>query len=745
MSKRLLVVILTVMTITAHAQEPQTRQEPRRPALASRSAAEVRAASRTSASSKWFEEHRIPGSDLVAGSSMGGLIGGAFATGMDAAELEHLLETLNWDEMFGSSDYGFKNIRRKADGRDYPSRLEFGLKHGITPPAALNNGEQVDLLVGRIAAPYYAAATFDELPTPFRAVAVDLRTATPVILDRGPLDRAMRATMSLPLIFPPVELGGHVLVDGGLMDNVPADIAKAMGADIVIAINVGDLSDLKKIDYSLVGLAGETLDAMMRANTKAGMKAADIVIDVPLENFGSLDWRRTPEIIAAGYQAAEASKGTRCRRSRSAKQNTTAGRRYETPAAGPPCRFRSSRESKDSSKTTAPASRNCSRRSSANRSTSGSCSGTSIRSGLDRYESITWRIVTDDAGGGGLLVSARPKTTGPPFLMLGLNLENVTSEEFRLSLAGQYLAYDVVGSGSELRIYGRAGSNPSVGFELYRPIGSTPLFLAPYADAQKETLDIISDNQILARYATSLSRVGFNVGVNLGTFSDLRVGGYIGRLTADVQIGDPSLPTLSGTENEVDAVWRYDTQDSPVMPSRGTNAYTTLRHVLKAPEISAPTEMESPDNHLTQLSGEATKFWPLRRVDRLFVLGGFGTSFSNHVLLIDAYPLGQPFHLGAYSNGEVSGANYFVLTGGYFKQISRLPDFIGGPVYLGGWLENGDAFDYWSDAKWRTQASVGLVMDTLIGPVAVGASAGFDGRWRTYVSVGRVFGRMPSR
>ena len=104
------------------------------------------------------------------------------------------------------------------------------LKHGIVPPSALNNGEQVDLLVGRIAAPYYAARTFDELPTPFRAVAVDLLTATPVVLDRGPLDWAMRATMSLPLIFPPVQLDGHVLVDGGAMDNVPADMVKAMGA-----------------------------------------------------------------------------------------------------------------------------------------------------------------------------------------------------------------------------------------------------------------------------------------------------------------------------------------------------------------------------------------------------------------------------------------------------------------------------------------------------------------------------------
>ncbi len=121
---------------------------------------------------RWFEEHRIP-IDLAAGTSMGGLIGGAFATGMDAAELDDMLKGLNWDEMFGASSFAFKNIRRKADARAYPSRLEFGLKRGIAAPAALNNGQQVDLLVGRIAAPYYDIPNFDALPTPFRAVAVD--------------------------------------------------------------------------------------------------------------------------------------------------------------------------------------------------------------------------------------------------------------------------------------------------------------------------------------------------------------------------------------------------------------------------------------------------------------------------------------------------------------------------------------------------------------------------------------------
>src|SRR6478672_963232 len=142
---------------------------------------------------RWFEEHHIP-IDVAAGTSMGGLIGGSFATGMNAAEIQAMLREINWDEMFGFSNFAFKNIRRKSDSRDYPSHLEFGLKNGIAGPSALNNGQQVDLLITRITGPYYGAATFDALPTPFRVVAVDLKTATPVVMDRGSLASALRAT-----------------------------------------------------------------------------------------------------------------------------------------------------------------------------------------------------------------------------------------------------------------------------------------------------------------------------------------------------------------------------------------------------------------------------------------------------------------------------------------------------------------------------------------------------------------------
>jgi NTE family protein len=142
---------------------------------------------------------------------------------------------------------------------------------------------------------------------------------------------------------------------------------------------------------------------------------------------------------------------------------------------------------------------------------------------------------------------------------------------------------------------------------------------------------------------------------------------------------------------------------------------------------------------LTQLDAVANRFWSLGPRNRVFLYGGLGTSFGDVPLPTDQFALGMPFRLGAYDTGEIIGSNYYIATGGYLRQVGRLPDFMGGPIFAGAWLDNGDAFDKWSLAGWRTNGSVGVVMDTLVGPVIVAGSWGFDGRWRTYLAVGRIF------
>ena len=257
---------------------------------------------------RWFEEHQVP-IDVIAGTSMGGLIGGAYASGMSAAEIGKLLEQTNWDEMFGFNSFQHKNVRRKEDARDYPSRIELGIKSGFALPLALNSGQQVDFMLARIAGAYMTLSSFDELPTPFRAIAVDLVTARQVVMDKGTLASAMRATMSLPGVFPPVERDGMVLVDGGALNNVPADVARAMGADTVIAVNVGFMGDTRKVNRSMFGLMSQTVDAMMQASARRSMESADFVINPILTGYDSLDWRRSADLADRGVPRGRGDEG----------------------------------------------------------------------------------------------------------------------------------------------------------------------------------------------------------------------------------------------------------------------------------------------------------------------------------------------------------------------------------------------------------------------------------------------------
>jgi NTE family protein len=687
---------------------------------------------------RWLEEHRIP-IDVAAGTSMGGLVGGAYATGMEPDELQTFITTLDWDQLFGASTFAYKNIRRKTDARAYPSRLEFGLKGGIVPPTAINSGQNVELLLGRIAAPYFDMPDFDELPTPFRTVAVDLLSAQPIVMRSGSLADAMRATMSLPLIFPPTQVNGQVLIDGGTMDNVPADVVKAMGASRVIAVNVGDLSDREGVSYTMLGVAGNTLDAMMRASTRRAITAADVVINVPLEAYGSLDWRRAAALIDEGYRAAEAMRDQLLPLAISEADFAAwrSGRQARRLKDLPPPAFIDAEGfvTGDTKRLNVLLARHVG----VPVDISALEADIAVVAGLDRYETVTWRMVRDGARGYGLRVSGRAKTYAPPFMMLGLNLENTTSSDFGISATARYLAFDTIGSGSEWRIDGTIGSDPTLATELYRPIGDTPLFVAPYAGVRRHTFNVIRDDAVIARYRQTDSRVGLNVGVNLGAQSDVRVGAYVGRKTSEIKIGNPGFPELEGQETAAEMVWRVDTQDSPVVPSRGLLSNVRLSRIFNGPDVEVNGETVPFASSVTQLSGTANRFWSVGPRSRAFLYGGLGTSFGDVPLPTNQFALGMPFRLGAYDAGEIIGPEYYIATGGYLRQIGRLPDFMGGSIFAGGWLENGDAFTEWSDARWRTNGGVGVVMDTLVGPVIVAGSWGFDGRWRTYLAVGRTF------
>ena len=254
----------------------------------------------------WLEEHHIPVS-YVAGTSMGGLVGGVYATGRSATETRDIIKEIKWNAVLdGETPFEELTFRRKEDERDYPNNLEFGLRKGLHFPEGFNSGQEVSLILDPIALPYSELRSFDDLPIPFACVATDLVTNQEYVFRSGPLALALRSTMSIPGFFTPLRWNGHVFVDGGLLDNLPVDVAKEMGADITLAIHLQITQLEPDQPMSAFGVLGQSVTTVIAANELRSMENADLLVSVPLQKFTSSDYLNSDPIIEAGYRAIDA-------------------------------------------------------------------------------------------------------------------------------------------------------------------------------------------------------------------------------------------------------------------------------------------------------------------------------------------------------------------------------------------------------------------------------------------------------
>jgi NTE family protein len=691
---------------------------------------------------RWFEEHRIP-IDVISGTSMGGLIAGAYASGMTPDEIAALMRTTDWDLMFvADSPYRYKTFRRKQDKRQFPSQLEFGLKGGFRLPSGLNPGQQVALLLDQIALPYWQLQSFDDLPTPYRCVATDLRASRAVVLDKGPLAQAMRATMAIPGVFTPVDYEQWLLVDGGAMNNVPADVARKMGASVVVAVNVA-ADDVSTGPDSMFSLLGKTIDAMMISGTRTALQSADLIVDPDLKGLDSMSWRKSDDLAARGYAAAEAMKDkllpyamsdadyAAFQRARVAKRKTQAPTIAFVDVAG-----LTQTLSDDVKKQVADAFAG-----QIGRPLDPNLMREAILkvTGTDRYEYLTYRAIERD-GRTGLRIGVRQKTYGPPFLALSLELNNIDSSSFAVNLGSRITAYDVAGAGSELRIDLGVGTRQVAAAELFRPIGHSGFFVAPRAYFHRDGLNLFSGDNFVAEYRVKQAGGGVDVGYTTNQRLEIRGGYDVEDVWARRYIGDALLPEVTGTERYSNLQVTFDGQTSPIVPSRGLFTRATLKHYDNSPDITPPNqegEIALNPQRFTQGEVHGTYFTPGFGQDRIFFGYGAGTSFGAQPLF-NTFRLGGPLRLGAFSNDEIVGANYLLFDGGYLRRLSRLPDVIGGNVYLGSWIETGTAWDDTHAKDWHTNVSFGVIVESLIGPIFAGGSIG-KGDGRFFVAIGPLF------
>ncbi|MEZ5402699.1 MAG: patatin-like phospholipase family protein [Bryobacteraceae bacterium] len=677
---------------------------------------------------QWLEEHRIP-VDGIAGASMGGLIGGLYATGADSRELSEFLRSVNWAETL-RPDPPFRQLsfRRKEDRREFPNRLEFGLKKGIELPSALSAGHGVGLVLSRIAARYPALASFDELPTPFRCVAADLVESRRVVFDRGDLFEALRATMALPALFAPVRRDGKVLVDGGIAENLPVDVARGMKAGIVIAVPLHANLGRKTDGYNLLSIADRSLDILIQASELRAMADADIVIAPDLAGFTSTDFYRATDLIARGYEAA-------ARRANVLLPFQVTEEEWE--------QHRDARSSRRKSDVPRPRfvrveglspqlQRNLEQRMQPllnGELDTGRLDQEMTRlTGLGRWESARYSIVEDN-GHEGIEVHLREKPHGPPFLNTGLSIDSGTSQTLRFSLGGRLTFLDAGNPGSEWRTDFQVGNRDVLATEYFHRVRSSKLFLAPRGFLDQSSRDLYDGRRRVARFNTKELGAAVDLGYAAGRFSEFRLGYQFSQFRNSVSIGVPSLPSLRGNVGRVRARYAHEGQDSPGIATRGIRVVATGQWVLQAPSAERAFPIV-----------EADIRWA-RPAPGPYVLYGqlAGGTTARERNVFAPFTLGGPLRLSALAPQQLFGNHYYFTQFGVLRRLSKDPLSFFSSAYVTAAWEMGQAFDDRSRNRPFHDGVIGVAGETAVGVLFLGGAYGEQGQKKLFLRFGRYF------
>jgi NTE family protein len=678
---------------------------------------------------QWLEENHIP-VDSIAGTSMGGLVGALYATGRSPAEMRQFVEAIHWDEAMASEpSYPQLSYRRKEDRRTDQIPAQLGLKNGLNGPLGFSAGQGVGLLLDRIAFPYSTVTSFDDLPIPFRCVATDMLSGDAVVLKDGSLAQSLRATMAIPGLFTPVELDGKVLADGGLVDNIPTDVARQMNADIVIAVNIGTSLVGRKDLESLTAFLTQAVDIMTLGNDRRALRLADAQITPNLGAFTILDFSHADEIIRLGYQGAAS--------------NAAELRKYALPdeqwqqyLAQREARKRKPEKSADLLQVSGVGGdeqRHLQRRLQRLLHQPLNLDQLDTRltriTGDGQFESLGYEGFVQN-GVPGLRIVAQQKNYGPPFVDLAVDVDGSGVAAFDFAAGARVTFMDVEHHSGEWRNDLLLGSSNLAATEFYQPLGNTHLFVAPYAFASKFPRNEFTGETRVAVFGDERAGGGLDFGYNTGRRSELRFGYEIFSGKLAPLIGSAGLSSVSGSTGEFRARYVWDGQDSPAVPSRGTRIVSTLSRVLQSPGIAHPVD---------QLDVQTSTFIPTGPKTSLFLIASGGTTFHGAAGPFQLFTLGGAFHLGAYLPQEFVGNHYGYSSLGFRREFYHLPQLVGGKIYWGGWYEAGTAFNDPSTIVVRGTFNLGVIAETIVGPIALATSVSPTGESRVNFSIGRLF------
>ena len=674
--------------------------------------------------------------DAIAGTSMGAVIGGLYASGYKIDELEKLALNIDWRQALSDAppreDVPF---RRKQDDRDFlvKQKLSFRDDGSLGLPLGVIQGQNLALLLESKLAHASDTRDFDKLPIPFRAVATDIASGEKVVFRKGHLPQVIRASMSIPAVFAPVELDGRLLVDGGMTDNIPLDVARDMGVDIAIVVDIGTPLRSRKQLNTVVDVLNQSITLMTRRNSEVQLAALhkdDVLIQPALSSFGVTDFGRAQEMIDAGYRA------TRILDARLARLRPAHALDAELTAARQPSQrtpIISAIKVENDSKVSDEVIRYYIRQRIGEPLDLGRLEtdmGTLY--GLDFFEQVQYRVAHKGQDNT-LVISARGKRSGTDYLRLGLNLSDDMRGDSAFNIGASYRMNGINSLGAEWLTRVQIGDQQELYSEFYQPLDAgSRYFIAPFIAAEAQNVEAVLDNDPIAEYRVERYGFGLNLGRQIGNSGEVRFGVGEAWGKADVRIGDHNLPSENFNEGYYQLQYSFDSLDNVYFPHSGEDIKLSLRQF--EPSLGS-------DNRYRQWEFKLDK--ALSSGPNTFVLGGrYGRTLDNADVVTSSFLLGGARQLSGFRQDALSGQNISLARAVYFHRLtprSYLPlDF---PLYLGGSLERGRVWnnDNAFDSGYINAASIFLGFDTPLGPLNFSYGFNDDNQKALSLNLGQTF------
>jgi NTE family protein len=739
---------------------------------------------------KILDELKVP-IDCIAGTSMGAIVGGLYASGMTVDQIESTMLSLDWQEAFHDApprrDLAF---RRKQDDRNFLVTWPLGLKHGkILLPKGFIQGQKLQETLRQLTLPFSKSTDFDQLPTPFRAVATDLETGNAVVMGEGDLSIAMRASVSAPGVFAPVELNGRLLVDGGLAENLPVDVARAMHADILIVSDVSFPLQPRAALDSALSISNQMLAILVRKDSdrqRASLGSRDVLIEPDLGLTPSTAFSAAATVISRGEDAARADRAALEAYSvgDSAYREYLARRGAREPGL-PPIKFvRVDPQSKRYEKTILaemqplvgkpldpdevgkritelyglgmfetldytlvqqPAGTgtvaSTGKVGSSNISTANNNAGTGTGTGTGTCTSTGADAGTCTNAGdvdSGLEIQARRKSWGPNYLRFGLNLQDDFQGDGHYNAAARFVLTEINQLGAELLTDVQIGTDPKVVSEFYQPIDATRTwFVAPSARIEVRDLPIYnSDNSEVADYRDREAEADLDFGSNLGDWGEIRVGYHRTNGETHDRLGDPDLVTPTYNIGEYFFKFSYDQLDNVHFPRDGQSF--TLQWDANRVNLGGDTAFD-----------KVTADWLMARSigrNTILLWTSAGVTLDGKFSPTDLpefYSLGGLFNLSGLAPTSLTGEDYAIGRAIYFRKIGHGGEgFFEFPAYIGASFEAGNVWQSRSEISFgslRKDGSIFIAFDTPLGPIYLGSGYDQRGTAGYYLFLGRTF------